>query len=386
MAGLDATGFTPKTFEEIAADLRTAVRDALGQELNLGPTTLLGGQIDVIANELASAWEAVESVYAAQYPSTADGSSLDRLSELTGTIRLAATESEVTATLNIDEAVTVLTGSVASVLGLPLDRFVTLADAVGPGPGAQDVQVEMEAESTGPVAAPAGTLAVIETPVAGWNSITNAADADLGTDTETDAALRLRRLEIAIGKATIDSIRRSVSNLEGVTSVRVFENTTEVIDGDGLPPHSFEVVVLGGDNQEIADTIFDGKPAGIETSGTETETSIDSQGDPHTIKFSRPTLKPVFVDIEVTTDPSLYPIDGDAQIKTAVAEFIDSMDIGEDVVYVTLFDPVLDISGVVDVTVLETGFAPAPSGVINLPISNRELATGDSADVTVVST
>ncbi len=388
MPGLDATGFTPKTFDEIKTDLENALRLSISPDLNLGPTTELGALIAVFANELADNWEGIESVYGAQYPTLADGSSLDRLSELTGTIRAPATKSKVTATLNINDGIPVPAGSVASVVGLPAVRFVTIDDAVGPGPGAQDVEVEMEGESTGPIAAPTGTLTVIETPVAGWNSVTNAADAVLGTDTETDAALRLRRVEelARAGTGTVDAIRADVGDVSGVTAVRVFENTTDAVDGDGLPPHSFEAVALGGADQDIIDEIWDGKPAGIETSGTTSGSAIDSQGDSHTVKFSRPTPKPVFVEIELTKDPTLYPADGDDQVKQAVADFIDAGDIGDDVIYVTLYASIFGVSGVTDVTLLEIDFSGPPAGVINLPVGNRELATGDTGDITVVST
>lgn len=387
MPGLDATGFTPKTFDEIKTDLENGLRSSISPNLNLGPTTELGALVAIVANEIADNWEAIESVYAAQYPSTGDGSSLDRLSELTGTIRAPATKSKVTATLNINDGITVPAGSIASVVGLPAVRFVTIDDAVGPGPGAQDVEVEMEGESTGPIAAPTGTLTVIETPVSGWNSITNAADAVLGTDTETDAALRLRRVEelARAGTGTVDAIRADVTDVDSVTSVRVFENTTDVVDGEGLPPHSFEVVALGGADQDIIDTIWDGKPAGIETSGTTSGTATDTQGDPHTVKFSRPTLEPVFVDVVVSKDPNIYPSDGDEQIKAALAAFVSAMDIGEDVIYVTLYDSIFSVSGVLDVTTLEIDLFSPPSGTVNLAIGNRELATLDTADITVVS-
>lgn len=388
MPGLDATGFTPKTFDEIKTDLENALRSSISPDLNLGPTTQLGALVAIVANEVADQWEAIESVYAAQYPSTADGSSLDRLSELTGTIRAPATKSTVTATLNINDGITVPAGSVVSVVGLPAARFVTIADAVGPGPGAQDVEIEMEGESTGPVAAPTGTLIVIETLVGGWNSVTNAADADLGTDTETDAALRLRRVDelSRSGTGTVDAIRADVLDVVDVTDVRVFENTTDVVDGDGLPPHSFEVVVLGGSDQDIVDAIWASKPAGIETSGSSSGTAIDSQGDSHTISFSRPTLKPVFIDVTVATDASEYPAeDGDDQIKANLVALFDALMIGGDIIYATLYEAVFNVSGVTDVTVLEIDFNALPAGTVNLVVGNRELAKLDTADISVIS-
>ena len=93
-----------------------------------------------------------------------------------------------------------------------------------------------------------------------------------------------------------------VLEVEGVQQAFVFENVTLATDSDGLPPKSFEVVVEGGADQDIADTIFLHKPAGIETFGTTSLSVLDTQGFNHTVKLSRPTTLQMFVDVTVTTN------------------------------------------------------------------------------------
>ena len=385
MSGLTPTGFEGKPLAEIIEEINAALRGDISQSLSLDPATSLGILIGVFADRVEELWELAEEVYGSPYPDSAVDAALDGVASITGTVREVATKSTVTATLNIDAAVNVLEGSVVSVDGNPLARFVTLADAVGPGPGAQDVAVEMEAEETGPTAAPTGTLTIIETPIAGWNSSTNAADAELGTDIETDTALRLRReQELQSGGAgTLDSIRGGLLQVDDVEQAKVYENVSLVTDGDGVPGKALEAVVLGGTDQDIIDKIWEKKPAGIETHGSESGSAVDSQGDSHTIEFSRPSAIDIWIIVDVTTD-SDFPGTGADDIEAALIAFQEaSLGIGDDVVQSQLYDPVFEISGVVDVTKIWISFTDPPTGPANLSIGTREISEFDTARIVV---
>lgn len=385
MSGLTPTGFEGKPLDEIIEEINADLRSLISPSLSLDPGTALGILVGVTADRIAELWELAEEVYGSQYPDSAVGAALVGVCAITGTVQNPAAKSTVTATLNIDAAVTVLKDSVVSVDGNADARFVTLADAVGPGPGAQDVEVEMEAEETGPSAAPTGTLTVIETPVAGWNTSTNAADAELGTDIETDTALRLRREEElqAGGAGTVDAIRGALLQVEDVDQAKVFENVSITTDGDGVPGKAIEAVVLNGADQDIIDTIWEKKGGGIETHGSESGTAIDSQGDSHAIEFSRPTEKAIWIIVDVTTD-SDFPGTGEADIEAALVAFQEAgLGIGDDVVQSQLFEPVFGIAGVVDVTKIWIKIGGVPTGEANIVIGNRELADFDTGDITV---
>ncbi len=55
-----------------------------------------------------------------------------------------------------------------------------------------------------------------------------------------------------LGNATPDAIRGDLLIVEGVLSVTVFENDTDITNAAGLPPHSLEGVVLQGDDVAVA--------------------------------------------------------------------------------------------------------------------------------------
>jgi len=214
------------------------------------------------------------------------------------------------------------------VLGVTISPVETLSGAL------PQVNVAVSAQTAGATPAPAGGLTVIETPVTGWSSATNALDIVIGADTETDALLKTRRLsELAVaGRATVNAILAKILAIADVTNAIVFENQTNVTDPDGRPPNSVEVVVQGGTNAAVAAALFDVVAAGIESYGTELEAVEDSQGFEHNVGFSRPTAIPVHIEIDIVDDPNLFPADGAVQIENAIVAAGDALGIGTDVI------------------------------------------------------
>jgi len=258
---------------------------------------------------------------------------------------------------------------------------VTVAQTVE---GVNQGTVNLTAESTGPTVAPAGTVTVIETPVSGLTAGINPVDAVVGRNRETDAAYksRIENSRQVGGAATPEAIRARMLNIVGVTAAIVFENETEIFDSEGRPPKSYEVVVAGGDDQDIWDEIWDTKPAGIRTVGTEVGTVIDSQGVAQTVKFSRPTAVDIYVDLIITTDTD-FPDDGVTLVKQAIVDRGDAFGIGKDViVYPTLIAALDAIPGITDV-VIKVGTAPAPTLDDNIPIAANEFADFDTTRVSV---
>ena len=204
------------------------------------------------------------------------------------------------------------------------------------------------AQEAGDILALANTLTAIVTPVSGWQSVNNPLDGATGRHRETDAELRIRRLSSLriLGAASVPAIEaRLRQDVPGVTSAYVFENKTATTDGNGRPPHSFEAVVEGGDDQAIAQKIWDIKAAGIQTYGNETEIVIDSNGFEQEIKFSRPTPVYVWIDVELTLLPSTTIPDSVLEdIQEALFTHGLTFGVGQDVLYQTFFSPIYAIA------------------------------------------
>jgi len=252
------------------------------------------------------------------------------------------------------------------------------------------VDVAMLGEDPGAIQAPSGSIIVIETPSGGIDSITNLLDAVIGQNIETDAELKQRRIETLqrVGSATLNGIRAKILTVENTVQAIIIEND-QAIEVDGRPPKSFESFVLGGDDQEIAQSIFESKPAGIEAFGTVTETVVDSEGNSHSISFSRPVELDIYliVNIDKNTNPSegpIYPITGDTDIEEKILNFVLGLRIGQDVVVNRLYTPINEVAGVIGVEIL-IGTAPAPTLSDNIIVDEDEIAVFDSSRITVVS-
>jgi len=256
-------------------------------------------------------------------------------------------------------------------------------------PGVPQGTANVEAVTTGATVANANTLRVIDSPVAGWSDTVNALDAVVGQAVESDAAFKLRRLnEVArAGAATPNAIFADVSAVNAVTAVVVFFNNTDVIDVDLRPPHSVDIVVQDGDDDDIALAIFNTVGAGIDFFGSVTKLVTDSQGFSQTIKFSRPTEIDIHVEIDLTVG-ALFPVDGLAQVEAAILAYAARLTIGDDVV-VFGSDPNLscsfqDVPGVTDV-VIRVGTAASPTLDDNIVIAAREIAKFDTSRITVIT-
>ena len=107
--------------------------------------------------------------------------------------------------------------------------------------------------------------------IPGLTSVENLLDPAYGRKQETDIELRQSYLaKSALRSNTmIGSILAEIlTNLSGVESASGYENPTNATDARGLPPHSIEIIVEGGSEEEIASAILNRKAGGIQTFGT----------------------------------------------------------------------------------------------------------------------
>lgn len=397
MSGVETTGFVSKTTAEILEELEAEIKTQLGAETNTEADSLMGVLLGIFADKLGELWEVAAATYASRDPDQGTGASLDNVSAITGTVRESATKSAVVVTVTCSGPVNVTAGNfVGSVSGNPDARF-TNAEAIVIG-GAGDVDVDFEAEETGPVVANSGTLTVIETPTANIDSITNALDATVGSDTETDSELRLRRENEldAVGAGTLDTVKARLSEVEGTTASTVYENTDDTIDADGVPAHNMWPIVYGApmpDGDDVAQALWDAKPGGIRMHGASSGTATDAEGDTHTVNYDEASVVTIYIEIDVTTDPELYPVDGDDQIKAAIiaarnafATSQGGQAIGLDVYSEQLKSAAFDVAGVLDVTDWKIDTVTPPVASANIPMDKDEYALLDTGNIDVTST
>lgn len=390
--GVTPEGFVIKPLENILQEIKDKQLGDIDPALDQTATGPLGQLNGIMSAKLRENWELNESVYNATNPDAANDASLDNAAALCpGIIRESATKSTVTARCNLEDGTYAVGDLIANVAGNAEARFVNTEEiTVTTGP--DNFDLPFEAEDTGAVAAPTGTLSVISEPVTGWNSVTNLADAALGSPIESNADFRLRREQQIqfSGSGTVEGIRADILAVEEIISAVVIANDEDVAVG-GLVPHSIHAIIWDGaapaaDDAEIAAAIFGSKASGIDTNGATSETVEDSMGNDHTILFDRAGEKVLEIQMTaVTDDPPSNWMDTDGPLISALIAFVnDDMNIGFDAIYFKLSGVAADFEWLIDFTLFEIRFSGDAFGVINLPVLGDERVTLDSGDVSFV--
>lgn len=382
--GVTANGFVLKTLQDIIADMEAEAKVQFGNDVDLTSTSPLKKFIQVIAAEQARLWQVLETVYYSGYLDFAVGQSLDNLVTLLGFVRRAAIKATGQVTFYGLDGTQIPANTEIQTSGDSPIVFVTDSPVTISG-GSATVNITAKvAGSNGNVAA--NTITVLTNPIAGVTSVTNQSATTGGRDAESDEEFRNRVKQSlsSAGAATLDAIRAGVLQVTGVTSVNVEENdtTTDYTGTGGLPPKSFRVLVLGGANDDIAQAIFDNKPAGIQSYGSQSGTAYDDAGNSYTMYFERATEVAIYVNVTLTKD-STFPQDGNKQVETAIISYIGGVDadgnehiglgIGEDVIYNEVVAAVMSVQGVVDAVVYIDTSSP-PTGTSNITISSTQKA------------
>jgi uncharacterized phage protein gp47/JayE len=214
-----------------------------------------------------------------------------------------------------------------------------------------------------------------------------------GTDNESDDALRTRLIaqNSLNSNSDVDSIYAALRNLSDTIKAVVYDNDTGGTV-DSIPAYNINAVVLGSTDQQIADILRIKKPAGTPTYGAYSASSIDSKGYAKVQYFDRPDKVDVYIAASVTTKPGQAVVDSsyDAVIRSKCKDFVNGLDIGQDVSYTTVYGffafPSVNPSSIpvspFDISYLYLSKVSASSDLqaSNLSIGSREYAWMDSVD------
>lgn len=253
---------------------------------------------------------------------------------------------------------------------------------------------EVECTVDGANEVPAESINEISTAYAGLDSVLNYYAGETGRGIETDQELRFRAqsdVEVS-GFNFTDAIKAKIlDEVPGVSYCRVYENETMTDpDGNNIAAKSWEAIVEGGSDSNIAEKIYQMKVAGIRSSGSETEEIKDGDNVPHNIRFSRPTNLYMWVKATINsynTEES-FPSAGEAAIKTAMLKYSANFNIGDLIVSQKFTIPVYEVKGIGSVTI-EIASTAAPDdvpsyGTANINCSIRQRPNFDLDRMVVV--
>jgi len=385
----------------LVATPSTAFVSLLGDNLTLVPSGTMFKQsgtnrlFTLNSDVTISSATCIESVFSLSVVTTA--TTYEIILNVTTVSIVSSSADEVSILTQLAGEVTIATSGnqTATVVGLtilvvPSDGRTPYAATASTNTDRDQVSTEgsVLADIAGALSVPIGTIINIETPVSGLDAVNNLVTGVTGRDLETDDQARVRRkqsLRVA-GAATVPAMEARISNdVLGVTAVTIIDNRTDVVDGGGRPPHSFESIITGGSDQDIIDILWEIKPAGINTFGTESGFATDSQGTLQIINFSRPVELAITVTVEFDENTEeVLPLNFEDAIKDAIVAFsLPEQAVSDDVTVQRYLASIYSIQGVGVVTLLEMNKPTTPVTQTLIVVASNEIATFSTVNITV---
>ncbi|WP_341785572.1 baseplate J/gp47 family protein [Serratia ureilytica] len=383
-ATVTASGISAPDYQTILNTLTGYFQQIYGDDVYLEPDSKDGQMLAIYALGIHDVNNMAIAVYNSFSPATAQGRGLASNVKINGISVTPASRSTADVRIVGQVGTLITNGTVRDSNGISWSLPTVVVIGID-----GTVTVTATCQIDGAVVAPAGSITEIGTPTRGWQSVTNPAAATAGRKVETDAELRQRQSKsVAIPSLTVlDGIMGAVATLPGVERYRGYENDTSVADANGLPPHSISLVVAGGDAAAIAKTIATKKTPGGGTYGTTTISVTDKYGIVHPISFFRPTTVDIYARVEIKALQGYTSAVGE-EIRTAVAAYINEIEIGDPVYLTRLFLPA-NLNGsadsaTFDITDLQIGTSPGSLAPANVVIGFNAVAACAPANVEVV--
>lgn len=317
---IDANGLQVEDFNSIRAELEAAFKEIYGQDINVDQNSPDGQAINIFAQAAADNNEEIAELNASFDPDYAQGRILDERVAINGITRRAGTYTFVPLEITTNRACSFkgLSGVSSEADAYTVqdgngNKFYLTDDLNAENAGVYTAQVR--AQNIGAVEVLPNTINTPVTIVLGVVSVNNPQGASsVGIDEETDAALKERRWQTLQKPSTGFplSLEGALKDLNDVSYAKVYENWTDTVDADGIPAHGIWVVVGGGTDQEIGDTIWAKRSGGVNMKGA---IEVYVPDCPKPMKFDRVGTEDIY--IELTVEPLSGTVNVD-DIKSAI--------------------------------------------------------------------
>lgn len=379
--GLTATGFYVPSYEELQSAIEDDFRRAWPNDIVLTSNSNFGILVRAFARRDRAMWEQQQLIYYSTFISTAQGAALDYWGGNLGVPRKVDKPSTVRITITTSEEFLIQAGEKFTTEDgyefTLLRDVLTTKNSDGTWSGTEWAQCDDTGIDTN---VSANSITIEVDPTDEVISVTNLEKAAEGQDYEDDATYRerLRMENEARPGPTAAGIRSALMNLSGVRQVNIVENPTEQPDKYGNPKESVHVYVLGGNKQNIAETLADYVAAGITMVGSQELMVKDATGGLRKVNFDFAKDKPIYAKVEVKTDDAWNVDEGAQNIRQAIVDYISALEMGDEVYVTKLYPSIYHIEGVAEAKV-QIGTSPttvADKDIINedyeVPICSLE--------------
>lgn len=227
-----------------------------------------------------------------------------------------------------------------------------------------------------------GQVTSIRTSTLGWRGVTNPYYIAPSLGVESDENYRRRgKLKQLSSYGKYNSILMAIKTVSGVVYENVQQNTSSNTTNSGITNNGVAITVMGGNEDDIALAIFNSISEGIETSGDIEKLVKDINGFEHPIRFSRPKIVPLEISMSLVTYPN-FPTNGNARIRQAIVEWFNNLNVGEDIHYSRLYEPINSVQGFA-VKNLKFGYKGGTLSLEDIIIRHDEIATLSAEDIII---
>lgn len=300
-------GLTTATQAELVAQFTANFQDIYGADINLGSDTPDGQIMNIFIQSILDMEDLLTQIYNTFDPDNAIGVVLDQRVAINGIQRQGGTFTTTNITMVISQSVN-LYG-----LDQTVQPIYTISDNAGVLWELQTSQVAVaagthvflfRAKNSGAVLTVPNTITIQFTIVLGVTSVNNPTTfTTLGINQESDANLKLRRAKSVSlsSQGYLKGLLAALLNVNGVTDAFVYENFTDVTDGDGVPGHSIWVIVAGsGAPADIANAIYTKRNAGCGLFGAQSYTITQVNGTLFTVLWDNVVPEDLFIKFNAT--------------------------------------------------------------------------------------
>lgn len=376
--GVTLAGFYRPTVDDIINERNKKAKEIFGEDFDTSELTPQGKLFRLNASSESKLCEIAEQVYYSIFPTTARGVSLDRVCKFANLTRDSAGFASHMIRAYGVQGYVIPAGTLFKNAG-----GVTFYNTV-------DVTIENEEQGQEEIVyyvdfvvtcTESGTIGNVQNINSTVEVDTNITSIEWqngfasGTDTESDPDLRdkFSRVIQGMGTNTKSSIIANVLRVSGVNDADIIDNTTSeaVQIGDlTLEPRSYAVIVYAdgvGIDDDIAQAIFEKQPLGVVQSGNVAVVITDNSGVQHNVAFTYVT--PQKIDISATCTFNSDFSGNISDLTDSLTNYINTLEIGENVVYTRLYKCLYDITGVDCVTALTIN-----DGTNDIEISDIQIA------------
>jgi hypothetical protein len=327
---LTSTGLQTKDNNTLLSDIQNSIQNIYGQNaepINFSSASPDGNFTEIVAEMGTVVRELLTEVYNSCSPSKVSGTVQDDRYQINYLTRKGGTFTIQNIDITANKTVTLqgLDGSyndlnaTAYAVSDEAGQIWYLIDTTTIFAGT--TSLPFRAKEQGQVIPTVGTITNQVTIVGGILEVNNNVGyTSLGVEQETDYDFRIRREQspALASENNDDAIISKLWQLDGVTSVKVWDNRTNATDETGTEAHTVWAIVNGGANADIADVIYS-NIGGSDTRGDIVINLANISGQQVPIRFDRPTVRPLYIkfDIQALTDNLIVDEDG---IKQAIVE------------------------------------------------------------------